>query len=75
MGQQETICVVGGGAAGISAASMAKRTNPDATVIICTEFDGFAMKNSVIGIVRPAVMPSAHEMPRVSICADGTRTL
>ena len=30
------ICVIGGGAAGISAASMAKRTNPDATVVCCT---------------------------------------
>jgi NADH oxidase (H2O2-forming) len=42
MGQPHRICVIGGGAAGISAASMAKRTNPDATVIICTEFEDVA---------------------------------
>ena len=40
-----------------------------------TESDGFAMKKSRSGIVRPAVMPSAQETPRVSVCADGTRTL
>ena len=33
MGEPMNICVIGGGAAGISAASMAKRTNPDATVV------------------------------------------
>ncbi len=37
-----TICVIGGGAAGISAASMAKRTNPDAKVICLTEFEDVA---------------------------------
>ena len=36
------ICVIGGGAAGISAASMAKRTNPDATVVCCTEYEDVA---------------------------------
>ncbi len=34
--------MIGGGAAGISAASMAKRTNPDATVICCTAFEDVA---------------------------------
>jgi NADH oxidase (H2O2-forming) len=34
--------VIGGGAAGISAASMAKRTNPDAHVICLTEFEDVA---------------------------------
>ena len=38
----QRICVIGGGAAGISAASMAKRTNPDATVVVCTEFEDVA---------------------------------
>ena len=36
------ICVIGGGAAGISAASMAKRTNPDATVVCYTEYEDVA---------------------------------
>ena len=42
MGEPHRICVIGGGAAGISAASMAKRTNPDATVICCTAFEDVA---------------------------------
>ena len=37
--------------------------------------DGVAMKKSVIGMLRPAVSPSAHETPLVFVCADGTRTL
>ena len=43
-------------------------------LIVCTESDGFAMKKSRSGIVRPFVMPSAQEMPRVFVCAEGTRT-
>jgi hypothetical protein len=43
-------------------------------LIACTESDGVATKKSRSGIVRPAVMPFAQEMPRVSVCADGTRT-
>ncbi len=42
MSEAHTIVVIGGGAAGISAASMAKRTNPDARVICCTEFEDVA---------------------------------
>ena len=42
MGEAHTICVIGGGAAGISAASMAKRTNPDAHVICMTEYEDVA---------------------------------
>jgi NADH oxidase (H2O2-forming) len=42
MGEPHRICVIGGGAAGISAASMAKRTNPDATVVCCTEYEDVA---------------------------------
>ncbi len=42
MSEAHTIVVIGGGAAGISAASMAKRTNPDAHVICCTEFEDVA---------------------------------
>ena len=44
-------------------------------MIVFTESDGVAMKNWLSGIVRPAVKPSAQEMPRVSVCAEGTRTL
>src|SRR5512145_1861819 len=42
MGEPMNIAVIGGGAAGISAASMAKRTNPDATVVCCTEYEDVA---------------------------------
>ena len=42
MSEAHTIVVIGGGAAGISAASMAKRTNPEARVICCTEFEDVA---------------------------------
>ena len=45
-----------------------------AELIEPTESPGFAMWKSVIGIVRPGVSPSAHVMPRVSVCASGTRT-
>ncbi|MFD1147709.1 hypothetical protein [Saccharothrix hoggarensis] len=41
----------------------------------CTESAGVATKKSVSGMVRPGVMPSAHDTPRVSRRADGTRTL
>ncbi len=40
-----------------------------------TESFGVAMKNSVIGMLRPAVASSPHEVPLVFVWADGTRTL
>ena len=46
-----------------------------ASLITSTGSDGFAMKKSPSGIVRPAVMPSAQETPLVLVCAEGTRTL
>ena len=62
MGQQETICVVGGGAAGISAASMAKRTNPDATVIVCTEFEDVAYSPCGIPYVLGREIPDFERL-------------
>ncbi len=62
MGQQETICVVGGGAAGITAASMAKRTNPDATVIVCTEFEDVAYSPCGIPYVLGREIPDFERL-------------
>ena len=58
----ETICVIGGGAAGISAASMAKRTNPDATVIICTEFEDVAYSPCGIPYVIAGEIPEFQRL-------------
>ena len=44
-------------------------------LMTCTESDGLATKNSLSGIVRPAVMLPFHVVPRVFRRADGTRTL
>ncbi len=46
-----------------------------ALLMSCTVSSGVAMKNSVIGMLRPAVSPSAQVTPRESCCAAGTRTL
>ncbi len=46
-----------------------------ARLISFAESDGVATKKSLSGIVRPAVMPPAHEIPLEPVCADGTRTL
>src|SRR5688572_32891570 len=62
MGQQDRICVVGGGAAGISAASMAKRTNPDSTVIICTEFEDVAYSPCGIPYVLGREIPDFERL-------------
>ena len=43
-------------------------------VDVPTESPGVAMKKSVIGMLRPAVSPSAQVIPRVPCCAAGTRT-
>jgi NADH oxidase (H2O2-forming) len=58
----ETICVIGGGAAGISAASMAKRTDPDATVIICTEFEDVAYSPCGIPYVLAREIPDFERL-------------
>src|SRR3954462_9033882 len=39
-----------------------------------TESDGRATKKSLIGRERPGVEPSAHVVPRESVCALGTKT-
>jgi NADH oxidase (H2O2-forming) len=62
MGEAHRICVIGGGAAGISAASMAKRTNPDATVIICTEFEDVAYSPCGIPYVLGREIPDFERL-------------
>jgi NADH oxidase (H2O2-forming) len=62
MGEPHRICVVGGGAAGISAASMAKRTNPDATVIICTEYEDVAYSPCGIPYVLGREIPDFERL-------------
>ena len=62
MGQAENICVIGGGAAGISAASMAKRSNPDANVIICTEFEDVAYSPCGIPYVLAGEIPEFQRL-------------
>ncbi|MGD9695701.1 MAG: FAD-dependent oxidoreductase [Thermoleophilia bacterium] len=56
------ICVIGGGAAGISAASMAKRTNPAATVTICTEFEDVAYSPCGIPYVLGREIPDFERL-------------
>lgn len=62
MGEPHRICVIGGGAAGISAASMAKRTNPDATVTICTEFEDVAYSPCGIPYVLGREIPDFERL-------------
>jgi NADH oxidase (H2O2-forming) len=62
MGEAHRICVIGGGAAGISAASMAKRTNPDATVIICTEYEDVAYSPCGIPYVLGREIPDFERL-------------
>lgn len=62
MGEPHRICVIGGGAAGISAASMAKRTNPDATVTICTEFEDVAYSPCGIPYVLGGEIPDFERL-------------
>ena len=62
MGEARNICVIGGGAAGISAASMAKRTNPDATVIVCTEFEDVAYSPCGIPYVLGREIPDFERL-------------
>lgn len=57
-----TICVIGGGAAGISAASMAKRTNPDAHVICITEFEDVAYSPCGIPYVLGKEIPEFERL-------------
>jgi NADH oxidase (H2O2-forming) len=58
----DRICVIGGGAAGISAASMAKRTNQDATVIICTEYEDVAYSPCGIPYVLAREIPDFERL-------------
>jgi NADH oxidase (H2O2-forming) len=58
----ERICVIGGGAAGISAASMAKRTNPEAEVTICTEFEDVAYSPCGIPYVIAGEIPEFQRL-------------
>jgi NADH oxidase (H2O2-forming) len=58
----QRICVIGGGAAGISAASMAKRTNPDATVVVCTEFEDVAYSPCGIPYVLGREIPDFERL-------------
>lgn len=62
MGEPHRICVVGGGAAGISAGSMAKRTNPDATVTVCTEFEDVAYSPCGIPYVLAREIPDFERL-------------
>ena len=62
MAEAQRICVIGGGAAGISAASMAKRTDPDATVIICTEFEDVAYSPCGIPYVLGREIPDFERL-------------
>ena len=57
-----TICIIGGGAAGISAASMAKRTNPEATVICLTEFEDVAYSPCGIPYVLGKEIPEFERL-------------
>ena len=58
----QRICVIGGGAAGISAASMAKRTNPEATVVVCTEFEDVAYSPCGIPYVLGREIPDFERL-------------
>jgi NADH oxidase (H2O2-forming) len=60
MGQR--ICVIGGGAAGISAGSMAKRTDPDATVVVCTEYEDVAYSPCGIPYVLGREIPDFERL-------------
>ena len=62
MGEPHRICVIGGGAAGISAASMAKRTNPDAEVIVCTEYEDVAYSPCGIPYVLGREIPDFQRL-------------
>jgi NADH oxidase (H2O2-forming) len=62
MGELERICVIGGGAAGITAASMAKRMNPDATVTVCTEFEDVAYSPCGIPYVLGGEIPDFERL-------------
>jgi NADH oxidase (H2O2-forming) len=62
MGEPHRICVIGGGAAGITAASMAKRTNPDANVIVCTEFEDVAYSPCGIPYVLAREIPEFEHL-------------
>ena len=62
MGEARNICVIGGGAAGISAGSMAKRTNPDATVIVCTEYEDVAYSPCGIPYVLGREIPDFERL-------------
>jgi len=62
MAEPSRICVIGGGAAGISAASMAKRTNPDSNVIICTEFEDVAYSPCGIPYVLAREIPDFERL-------------
>ncbi len=62
MGEPTRICVIGGGAAGISAGSMAKRTNPDATVVVCTEFEDVAYSPCGIPYVLGREIPDFQRL-------------
>ena len=62
MGEPQRICVIGGGAAGISAGSMAKRTNPDATVVVCTEFEDVAYSPCGIPYVLGREIPDFERL-------------
>ena len=55
---------------------VSSRCLPRASWLLMTRTgsDGLAMKKSPIPMVRPGVMPSAQETPRLSRCAAGTRT-
>ncbi len=62
MGESHRINVIGGGAAGISAGSMAKRTNPDATVVVCTEFEDVAYSPCGIPYVLGREIPDFERL-------------
>ena len=62
MGEAHRINVIGGGAAGISAGSMAKRTNPDATVVVCTEFEDVAYSPCGIPYVLGREIPDFERL-------------
>ncbi len=62
MAEPQRICVIGGGAAGISAASMAKRTNPEATVVVCTEYEDVAYSPCGIPYVLGREIPDFERL-------------
>lgn len=62
MGEPTRIAVIGGGAAGISAGSMAKRTNPDAIVTVCTEFEDVAYSPCGIPYVLAKEIPDFQRL-------------